>query len=625
MALTATERKRVDDAVETLARYNKNPVISNFLKEQPKPKIPVAKYDKDELCDIIKQVLLGEYRGKKKYSLKLEDLTTYLDRLQETGRQHLYLFSLPEGERETLLARLRNEDDVKDLLSYDDGLYGYGQLVWETSEGPQLAQVRHEKLGSTQAESLILKWVETRVFWAPQQENRLPDSENPDELPEDIDGTETEADENQRIQVRIKRDERATTFFVVNLENGDCELRIQAIHGRARMARQTQVNTYRTLIKALCKTELVGPIVLAPAVRRALTSHELPIVSCSAILPDGGRFIGGRGELPPVDVNRLQAGVSIGFEWPQIGAGISRIELDGRLDEIMILRPLLPEQHGLVVKQVRRWRREALAVIKLAAEREATPEPAGLEELVEEDATIGIKTPISPVTRDDWISIIKTALRDRSGRESTPPPVESGIDRAIREYVRTHPVEETTTTIPEGQQTESDSQSLSFVPLVDSRPLEQFLDYIKEVANSERLSFQREIKLIRSEELWYFRLFLVAAVLALSIVAVGAFSVIFIPEKLTIGTITGLLGALTGRGTVLIRSYAKSLRTRRELIQDQQRDSRQTLLAIQTALSISDPAERSISMTNAASVLLGRVAGSVPQSAFLRAESVKER
>jgi hypothetical protein len=624
MALTTTERKRVEDAVETLSRYNKSPFISNFLKDQPKPKIPVAKYDKDELCDIIKQVLLGEYRGKKKYSLKLEDLIAYLDRLQETGRQHLYLLSLPEEERESLLIRLRTETEVKTLLNCPEGLYGNGQLVWETSDGPQLAQVRYDPPGDTQPRSLVLKWVETRVFWAPQKAKGSQDDENQDEVMEDIDTTEPEADENQRIQVRIKREERAVTFFVIDLENGDCELRIQAIHGRARLARQNQVNTYRTLIKALFGFELVGPAVLAPAVRRALTTREVPIVSCSAILPDGGRFIGGRGELPPVDVRKLQAGVTIRFEWSQRGAGVSRIELDGRLDEVLILRPLLPDQQGLVVEQVRRWRREGLVVVTLAKVQEATQPGAILEESVEEDLTAETET--APVTRDDWISIIKTALRDRAGDESTPSPVEPGIDRAIREYIRTHPIEETaTTTILEGEIAESDSQSPSAVSVGDSRPLEQFLSYIKEVAKSERLSYQREIKLIRSEELWYFRLFIVAAVLALSIVATGAFSIIFIPEKLTIGTITGLLGALTGRGTVLIRSYAKSLRTRRELIQDQQRDSQQTLLAIQTALSISDSAERSAAMTSAASVLLGRVAGPALQSTLPRADSAKEK
>ena len=261
MALTATERKRVEDAVETLSRYNKSPFISNFLKDQPKPKIPVAKYDKDELCDIIKQVLLGEYRGKKKYSLKLEDLITYLDRLQETGRQHLFLFSLPEEELESLLTRLRKETEVKTLLNCSDGLYGHGQLVWETSDGPRLSQVRHDPPCTTQPRSLVLKWVETRVFWSPQKATGSHDYENQDELLEDIETTETEADENQRIQVRIKREERAVTFFVIDLENGDCELRIQAIHGRARMARQNQVNTYRTLIKALFGFELVGPSV----------------------------------------------------------------------------------------------------------------------------------------------------------------------------------------------------------------------------------------------------------------------------------------------------------------------------------------------------------------------------
>lgn len=38
MALTAIERKRVQDAFDTLTRHNKNPFIGNFLKEQPKPK-----------------------------------------------------------------------------------------------------------------------------------------------------------------------------------------------------------------------------------------------------------------------------------------------------------------------------------------------------------------------------------------------------------------------------------------------------------------------------------------------------------------------------------------------------------------------------------------------------------
>src|SRR3954470_7258301 len=90
MALDATERKAVDDAVEALARYNKFPFVTDFLKQQAVPRISPTKYEKDELRILIKQVLLGEYQGKKKYVLKLPDLITHLDRLQETGRQHVY-------------------------------------------------------------------------------------------------------------------------------------------------------------------------------------------------------------------------------------------------------------------------------------------------------------------------------------------------------------------------------------------------------------------------------------------------------------------------------------------------------------------------------------------------------
>jgi hypothetical protein len=56
------------------------------------------------------------------------------------------------------------------------------------------------------------------------------------------------------------------------------------------------------------------------------------------------------------------------------------------------------------------------------------------------------------------------------------------------------------------------------------------------------------------------------------------------------------------------------LEKKRELIQDQQRDSHQTLLAIQTALSIPDHKVRSRSMNSVASSLLARVTGIVPSS-----------
>src|SRR5215213_4618599 len=391
MALTATERMRVELAVETLARYNKDPFISDFVKQQPKPRIPPDKYDKDELCALIKQVLLGEYQGKKKYLLKLDELILHLDRLQETGRQHLYLFRLPlpEEERDQRLAPLRDLNKVRALLGGDESIYQNGRLVWEAKDGPQLALVRHEPLhGTTQPRSLLLKWVETRNFWAAQ---KPVDASKPVKLIENEgEGQEAgEEEESQKIQIKVRCEERATTFFIIDLDSGDCELRIQALHSRARIDRQKQLAIYRALLAGFLGCEPVGPTVLAPAIRRALMTRDVRIVGCSAILPDGGRFIGSKeGQLPPVDLRKLQAGVTLRFDWPQPEGGIGRVELDGRIDEILTLRPLLPEQYRLVLERVRRWRLEGLA--DLTSAKELGPVAVDVQQLIEEEAATNL-------------------------------------------------------------------------------------------------------------------------------------------------------------------------------------------------------------------------------------------
>src|SRR5689334_20074321 len=102
MSPTDLERSRIDEAVETLARYQRSPFLEDFIKQQPPPTIPL-KYDKDELCAIIKRLLLGEADSRfQKHLIEVESLIEYLDRLQETGRQHVYLFQLSEEQRESL-------------------------------------------------------------------------------------------------------------------------------------------------------------------------------------------------------------------------------------------------------------------------------------------------------------------------------------------------------------------------------------------------------------------------------------------------------------------------------------------------------------------------------------------
>lgn len=584
MTVEATERKRVEEAVETLSRYNKAPFITDFLKQQPAPRIPVGKYEKDELCSLIQDILLGEYHGKKKYVLSLENLVDYLDALQETGRQHVYFFHIPEVDGDAF-SRLRSVAHVQALAASNGCVYGEGRLVWEARSGPVLVHLRHYGGDADRPRRLMLKWIETREYWAPQKHSESTDEH--DENAEDVEHsveTPEGLPENQRVQVRVRREERAVSFLIINLDSRECELRIQAVHGQARATREEQQRTYRTLTASLLGIELVGPTVLAPAIRRALVTREMPIVRCAAILPDGGRFIGGKGEFPPVDIRALQAGVTIRFEWHQPAGGVGRVELDGRLDEILILRPLPPASHRVLMDQVRRWRHEGLT--DLVGEQPTFSE-------VEDEASGDDKS----TATEALVSALLAALR-----RTVPVPAvtQPGIDRAIREYARTHAVDE--------QSPSSAPQAAGGgAPAIsgDARALEQFLAYIREVAQNERSTFQREIRLVRKEEAWTFRLLIIAAALALLIVASGA--VLLFAAKLAIGTVTSLLGALTGGGTVLIRSHAKNLKTKREAIQDQQRDSQQTLLAIQTALSIPNMAERSSAMNSVAASLLNRL------------------
>lgn len=626
MAITAIERTRVEQAVEALARYNK-PFLTDFVsrkkgkkgkpadlgEEQKKPGIPQAKYNRNELSALIGQIVLGEYGGRKKYLLTPEDLIGHLDRLQETGRQHLYLFRLPDESRDALLARLRKREEVEKILDGERELYEKGRTVWEARKGPRLALVRFDASpGSAEPRRLVLKWIETRLYFkskvepiptsdsepASEEEREEQEERELDEAEETSEVEEEGERQGEKIHRSVPHEERAATFFVIHLDSGECELRIQAVRGRARRVRQNQLATYTALIADLFGFELVGPTVLAPAIRRALIVQEVPIVRCEAILPDGAQYIGRKkGQLPSVDPRELQAGVIIRFDWSQPVFGVGRVELDGRLDEIGILRPLRPEYHRELLERVRHWRQEELGIM----------EPPRLEEVM---ADVSRKSPIGQPRRADpavpltWdaLTILKAVL----GRSIRPEPATSQpeIDRAIREYARTHPVEEPTST-PGPERTGENAPPLPAAG--DGRSFAQFLNYIREVAKSERSTYQREIKLIHGQERWYFRLSVVAAALALTVVTTGSFLLIFFPAKLAIGTVTGILGLVTGRGTLITRTSMKSLQTKRELIQKEQHDSHDTLLAIQTALSIPDAAARSRAMMDVSSRLLSRV------------------
>jgi hypothetical protein len=263
----------------------------------------------------------------------------------------------------------------------------------------------------------------------------------------------------------------------------------------------------------------------------------------------------------------------------------------------------------LLLERVQRWREEGLTLFTSSKELKQVE---GVKQLTEE-GVVTEPNVTAPTNKRSLYEILKVAL---AGGIESEPLAEPGIDRAAREYARTHTMGEQAggDISTEGKEESQVTALPRTVAATDERPLEQFLGYIKEVAQSEHSTYQREVELVRNEEQWTFRLTIMAAILALAIVGVGTSLLLFFTAKLIIGSITAALVALTGRGTMLIRSYAKSLESKRELIQDQQRDSHQTLIAIQTALAIPDHKARSRAMTQIASSLIKRVTSTMSQS-----------
>lgn len=152
----------------------------------------------------------GEHRARR--HLRIITSSRLPSVFQETGRQHLYLLHLPEEGRDQLLARLRDLNEVKALLGGEEAIYQEGgRLVWETKKGPQLALVRHNRPdGATPPHSLLLKWIETRVFWTAQKPGGGTGAGKPREA-EDL-AEEDEEEESQKVQIKERREERAATM-----------------------------------------------------------------------------------------------------------------------------------------------------------------------------------------------------------------------------------------------------------------------------------------------------------------------------------------------------------------------------------------------------------------------------
>jgi hypothetical protein len=560
MPATDTERRRIEDAVVTLASYSFEPMV-DYVRNRSKPQIPISRFNKNQLRDAIRNVLMGELVRDQRYELNFDALIDYLDALQETGRQHLYLFRLPEAQRDALLAQLRDRTQLKALLKCDEEICNGGRRIYETAKGPELALVKYELAATTQY--LLLKWIETR--------KKPADAGDEGE-------TEEEAEEKQE-SAPVAAGQRAATFFVINLENGECDLRIQDLETRALKTRTAEMARFRTIIEQRLGFALVGPLGLGPAIRSVLLTGEVDVLHLTADLYTGGRFVGGRKQFPPVDLRRLETGLKARFAWKQTqpDGTIGSVVLDARINEVLILKPLLPDHHRRLIETVRQWWNEGMVIAKLPDEQTAVKAAVPIAPPPPPEAPR--PEPPPPATRRPWREIVKPAIV-RTNPE--PPSDESPLEDTLLDFDRSHE---------------------SAKPNV--RALWELLAHIRDVAAKERVIYERELDRVRIDELWNFRVELAAAVLGLIVFAAGAYLVLF--DSMKAGGLSMLLGLLGGRGTILTRQYAKSLKEKREYLQHNQRAVDETVTAIHATLSNPDRRSRTRGMIQLTEMLLNRV------------------
>ena len=222
----------LNEAMETLDHYNTRPFTTDFMK---KYNIPIKKsMTKSSMHKKIKQKINS------KKSPFFHDLVNYLDELKMYGKQHVFLYTLKRAQSD-YLNKLRKSTYVKNRLKIYRLMFLYNnkRMVWN-SQNPKLFEVEHSYY--KEKGELVFKWVETRRFF----KNVTKNPNNPPRF--------------------IIKTERSVAFFLVNLKNGNAEIRIQCLQSRSTRTLKQELETYKNEIKKFVEFHLFSPISMEPVI-----------------------------------------------------------------------------------------------------------------------------------------------------------------------------------------------------------------------------------------------------------------------------------------------------------------------------------------------------------------------
>ena len=220
----------LDESLQTLNSFNEYPFVDRFMRN--------FGFNEPELNQKSQKIQRISSEISSPGDPSLKDLVDYLDELKFFGKQRIFLYSL-KGEHVNYLDDLNDTQHIKKQIAEHEqqDVFNNGKLVWRASE-PQLAEVKHHYENGRG--KLIFKWIQTRYYI---QDGGFP---------------------------VITGSERSGSYFVVDLENGEAEIRIQSLKSKSLVSIRQQFDLYVEEIKKYINLDKFNPLNLEPLINKYL-------------------------------------------------------------------------------------------------------------------------------------------------------------------------------------------------------------------------------------------------------------------------------------------------------------------------------------------------------------------